>query len=151
GSVSQLTSLAKKKPDEVSPPTTVSVSELDGLAESFGELCGEADTLGPLDKATEDRLMPALLGAGLRSLVKELGGEESRFLVETDFGGKAALHARLVYILDEATENEIHWSFRAIATDNPRAAQTRIRNAVGEAGLEAGLSSRRLILLRNTS
>jgi hypothetical protein len=150
GTVTELPSLASKKPTGVVPTTTPPATTLDGLTELFGKLRGEADDLGPLNKATEDSLMPALLGAGLRSLVKELGGDETRFLVETDFGGKAALHARLRYILDEASENEIHWSFRAIAADNPRAAQTRIRNAVVEAGLEAGLSSRRLLLLRNT-
>jgi hypothetical protein len=129
---------------------TAPVTELDRLTELFGKLCSEADDVGPLDKATENRFMPALLGAGLRSLVKELGVDETRFLIETDFGGKVALHARLRYIIDEAREDEIHWSFRAIATDNAYAAQNRIREAVKEAGLMAGLASRRLILLRNT-
>jgi len=149
GTVTELTSLTGKKRPAVAPPTIAPVTEQAGLTELFGKLRGDADDLGPLDKATEDRLMPTLLGAALRSLVKELGGE-TRFLVETDFGGKAALHARLRYALDETSENEIHWAFRAITTDNDRAAQTRIRNAVAEAGLTSGLASRRLILLRNT-
>jgi hypothetical protein len=149
GTVAELTSLAGGKP-AAAQPTPAPAGELDGLTELFGKLRAEADDLRPLDKATEDQFMPSLLGAGLRSLVKELGVDETRFLIEADFGGKAALHARLRYILEEASENEIHWSFRAIAADNPRAAQTRMRNAVVEAGLEAGLSSRRLILLRNT-
>jgi hypothetical protein len=149
GAVVELTSLAGTKP-AVAQATMVPAVEPDGLSELFGKLRDDADDLGPLDKATEDRLMPALLGAGLRSLVKELGMDEARFLIETDFGGNAALHARLRFILDEASENEIHWCFRAIAADNARAAQTRIHNAVVEAGLQAGLSSRRLILLRNT-
>jgi hypothetical protein len=149
GAVAELTSLAGGEPMGAAQPTTVPVANLNSLTESFDKLRAEADDLGPLDGATEDELMPALLGAGLRSLVKELGVDETRFLIEADFGGKAALHARLRYTVEEATENEIHWSFRAIAADNARAAQTRIRNAVVESGL-ASLASRRLILLRNT-
>jgi hypothetical protein len=151
GAVAELTSLAERKPADVLLRATAPAAELDRLTELFGKLRGEADDVGPLDRASEDRFVPALLGAGLRSLVIELGGDDTRFAIENDFGGKAALHARLRYIVDEASENEIHWSFRAIATDNARAAQTRMRNAVVEAGLEAGQPSRRLVLLRNTS
>lgn len=147
----ELTSLAEKKSADVAPLTTAPVTEPDGLTESFGKSRSEADDLRPLDKNTEDRYMPALLGAGLQSLAKELGADETRFVVETNFGGKVALHARLRYIVDEVSENEIHWSFRAIAADNARAAQNRMRDAMKEAGLQAGMSSRRLILLRNTS
>jgi hypothetical protein len=148
--VTELTSLTGRKPAAVAPATTAPTTELDALTELFGKLRDEADDLGPLDKATEDRLMPARLGAALRSLILEIGGDETRFLIETDFGSKAALHARLRYTIDEVSENEIHWSFRAIAAENPRAVQTRMRNAMVEAGLETRLSSRRLILLRNT-
>ena len=150
GTVTELTSLAGGKPSSAGQTPPPLDAGLDRLTEMFAEFRAEADDRAPLDKATEDRLMPTLLGAGLRSLARELGVDGTRFLVETDFGGKAALHARLRYTVDEASENEIHWSFRAIATDNPRAAQTRIRNAVVEAGLTPGLASRRLVLLRNT-
>lgn len=145
GTVTELTSLTAK----VAPVATVPPRDGGALTELYDKLRAEADDLGPLEKTTEDRLMPGLLDAGLRSLVKELGGDEARFLVEADFGRKAALHARLRYVLDEASENDTHWSFRAIAADNPIAVQTRMRNAMDEAGLEAGVPSRRLILLRN--
>jgi len=150
GTVAELTSLADGEPAGAVRLKTAPDANLNNLTESFGKLRAEADDLRPLDGTTEDTLMPALLGAGLRSLIKELGVDETRFLIETDFGGKVALHARLRYIVEEASEKESHWSFRAIATDSPRAAQTRIRNAVGEAGL-ANMASRRLILLRNAA
>jgi uncharacterized protein DUF87 len=149
GTVSELLSLTGEEPTRAVQPTPAKAVNLNALAESFDKLRAEADDLGPLDAASEDALMPALLGAGLRSLVKELGADETRFLIETDFGRRAALHVRLRYVVDEASENEIHWSLRAIAADNARAAQTRMRNAAVEAGL-ANLVSRRLILLRNT-
>ncbi|MFI5660878.1 helicase HerA domain-containing protein [Streptomyces sp. NPDC051684] len=149
GTVAELTSLAGAEPAAAAPPAPASTVNLRTLTESFDKLRADADDLGPIDLTTEDGSMPALLGAGLRSLLRELGADETRFSIETDFGRKAALHARLRYVVEEASENEFHWSFRAIAATNAIAAQNRIRNAAVEAGLTAGLASRRLILLRN--
>ncbi|MCI3271063.1 helicase HerA domain-containing protein [Streptomyces cylindrosporus] len=149
GTVIELTSLTDEEPRTAVQTPHAKAGNLHALTESFEKLRAEADDLRPLDATFEDDLMPALLGVGLLSLVKELGADETRFLIETDFGRKAALHARLRYVVDEASENEIHWSFRAIAASNAIAAQTRIRSAAVEAGLTAGLASRRLILLRN--
>lgn len=149
GTVTELRSLVPSSRSEPTPPAVANTDSA-WLTEEFDKLRSAADDASPLDKSNEDAVMPTLIGAGLRSLVRELGGDESRFVLETDFGGKAALHARLRYVIDDATESEVHWSFRAIASDNARAAQTRMQNAVEEAGLEQGLQSRRLILLRNT-
>ncbi|WP_372344190.1 helicase HerA domain-containing protein [Streptomyces sp. KL116D] len=149
GTVAELISLAGAEPTAAVPPAPSRAVDLSTLTEAFDKLRAEADDLGPIDPTTEDGLMPALLGAGLRSLLRELGADETRFSIETDFGRKAALHARLRYVVEEASENEFHWSFRAIAANNAIAAQNRIRNAAVEAGLTAGLASRRLILLRN--
>ncbi len=143
-----LTSLEAEQP--VVTPAPAQDTETDALTRRFEDLRRAADITEPLDKTTEDSLMPGLLGAGLKSLVKELGGDVSRFQIETDFGRSPALHARLRYVLDEKTENSIHWAFRAIATDHAGAAQTRMTKAMNESGLAAGLSSRRMLLLRNT-
>lgn len=151
GVVSELTSFADKPAATPAPATTGPAGDLNELTATFDRLRDEADDRGPLDAAMENSLLPGMLGAGLLSLVKELGGDDTRFVVETHFGGKWALHARLRYIVDEASETEIHWSFRGIAHNNPIAAQTRMRNAMGESGLAAELPSRRLFLLRNTS
>jgi hypothetical protein len=149
GVVSELTSLADAVP-AVEPAQPANTADTDALSELFAKLCAEADDSAPLDKANEDRVMPALLNAGLLSLIHEFGTEQARFTVDTNFGRKASLHARLRYSLDESTDQELHWSFRAIATDNAIAAQNRIRDAVSESGLTDGLSTRRLTLLRNT-
>ncbi|MFJ9089894.1 helicase HerA domain-containing protein [Streptomyces sp. NPDC102384] len=149
GTVAELTSLAGAESAVAAPPAPARAVDLSTLTESFDKFRAEAEDLGPLDPTSEDGSMPALLGAGLRSLLRELGADETRFSIETDFGRKAALHARLRYVVEEASENEFHWSFRAIAANNAIAAQNRIRNAAVEAGLTADLASRRLILLRN--
>jgi hypothetical protein len=150
GAVTELRSL--EGPAAVAGPAPAEfAADKNAISDLFGKLRAEADDTVPLDKESEDRVMPALLQAGLLSLIHELGADQARFTVDADFGGKAALHARLRYTLDEGTDKEAHWSFRAIAADNPIAVQNRIRDAVAEAGLAKETTTRRLTLLRNTS
>jgi hypothetical protein len=149
GRVFELISLDEPVP-VVAPVLEETTLDTDALSGLFAKLRAEADDSTPLDKSSEDRIMPALLQAGLQSLIHELGAEQARFAIDRNFGGKAALHARLRYLIDERTDEESHWSFRAVATDSPLAAQNRIRDAVAEAGLVNGLPTRRLTLLRNT-
>jgi hypothetical protein len=149
GVATELTSLEDPVAPAGSTPNEVAV-DTEALTNLFSKLQAEADDTTPLDKTSEDKVMPPLLGAGLLSLIHEIAADQARFSVDADFGGKAALHARLRYTLDERTDKEAHWSFRAIAADNPIAAQNRIRDAVAEAGLAKGLTTRRLTLLRNT-
>ncbi len=148
----ELTSLSEQdvSPTAVETRDGPSPAELAALTELFRKLRDEADDLSSLDHSTEDQQMPRLLSAALRSLVQELDADAARFRVETDIGTQAALHVRLIYTVDEAREEEIHWSFRAIASQHATAVQNRMRRAMVEAGLEVGSPSRRLILLRNT-
>lgn len=120
------------------------------LTEMFRKLRDEADDRAPLDPESEDRTMPVLLNAALRSLLRELDARTARFHVQSGAGGQDALHARLVYAPDDPTEPEVHWSFRAVAADQPNAFQKRLRRAMEAAGLEAGQRARRLVLLRNS-
>ncbi|MCO8277068.1 ATP-binding protein [Actinoplanes sp. TRM 88003] len=149
GVVTELESLEDRV---ASPALTRPVATVDSevLNDLFDKLRDEADATTPLDKATEDSVMPALLEAGLLSLIHELEVDQAKFTIDADFGGKHALHARLRYQITERTDREAHWSFRGIASENPIAAQNRIRDAVAEAGLAKGLPTRRLTLLRNT-
>lgn len=132
------------------PPVRPAVADLAALTAQFQRLREDIDDLGPLDQDAEDRHMPDLLGAGLGSLVRELGVDETRVRVELRIGSQMSLHARLVYTVDDAHAEEIRWSFRAIAASNARAFQTRLRKAILEAGLETGLPTRSLIVLRNS-
>ncbi|MEU4220880.1 helicase HerA domain-containing protein [Actinoplanes sp. NPDC026623] len=149
GAVTELTSLDESVIPAGATPAEVAV-DFDALTDLFDKLRAEADDTTPLDKASEDRIMPSLLEAGLLSLSYELGADQAKLIVEANFGGKVALHARLRLTLDEQTDKEEHWSFRAIAAENPIAAQNRIRDAVAEAGLAKDLTTRHLTLLRNT-
>lgn len=149
GTVMELTTLATtaSKPAAAPPPH----DDLDVLTERFENERRNADIAAPFAKETENRVLVRLLGDGLACLVKEIGGSETRFQIETDFGRNPALHVRFHVFPDENSEDAIHVSIRGIATESPIAAQNRITGAINESGLTAGLTSRRLILLRNTN
>ncbi|MPZ82948.1 MAG: DUF87 domain-containing protein [Actinophytocola sp.] len=132
--------------DEVVAPPL----DLDPLDRRYTELKQHADVRSALDPATESRVMPALLTAGLTAWMVEHGDSGLEWTLDPTPGGpQPALHARLRRNLDEETDDEAHWSFRAVAHSNPRAAQTRLRNAHTEAGLRPD-GTRDLVILRNS-
>ncbi|MEU7823460.1 DUF87 domain-containing protein [Catellatospora sp. NPDC049133] len=121
----------------------------DKLDRRFAELRESADVGPALAGPTEDGEMPELLAAGLSAWIEELGEAGRAFRVDPPQGGKVPLHARLRRSLDEATEDEQHWSFRAIAHTNAIAALSRLQAARTSAGLSRGIGKRKLFLLRN--
>ncbi|MDQ7903519.1 AAA family ATPase [Phytohabitans sp. ZYX-F-186] len=132
--------------ESTEPPPGVDFAE---LTETFERLRAAAHE-EPLLESVEDRTMPPLIGAGLRSVVHELNGDPHRFAVDEDFGPSAELHARLRYTVEDDTEQEIHWSFRTIAASHARAFQTRLAKAMIASGLAVGQPNRHLLLIRNT-
>ncbi|WP_440898858.1 helicase HerA domain-containing protein [Actinosynnema sp.] len=124
--------------------------DADGLAEldeRFARACEAADVTSPLDPAREDELVPGLLSAALRCYAVEHGGD---LVLDQPPGRKPALHARLRLTLDEASEDEVWWSFRAIAHGHSTAVLARLRSACLEAGVFGGTGKRRLVVLRGT-
>jgi hypothetical protein len=125
-------------------------AELDRL---FARLSQEAQVSAALDPETEDAAMPPLLAAGLEAWARELGGVEDQVFVQEPLPGKnPRLHACLRMLLDTRTERQRRWAFRAIASNSPRAVQTRLRKAIEGAGLAAGGvgdAGRRLFVLRS--
>ncbi|HEY1700300.1 MAG TPA: hypothetical protein VGG75_11370 [Trebonia sp.] len=102
-----------------------------------------------LDPETEDLAMPALLAAGLEAWVRERGGENDGGFVTDPIPAKSPrLHACLRMELDTRTERQRRWSFRAIASDSPRAVQSRLQKAVDAARL-SDTAGHQLYLLRN--
>jgi hypothetical protein len=97
-----------------------------------------------------DERHPALLSAGLSAWIAEGGESRKAFYQDPPPSKKPALHARLRQSLDEVTEDEVHWAFRAITNDNAVAALNRIRAACTAAGLHQHISKRKLYLLRNS-
>ncbi|WP_326645891.1 DUF87 domain-containing protein [Streptosporangium sp. NBC_01755] len=114
----------------------------------FAELRQKAQVTDALDATVEDAVMPALLAAGLSAWIDGLGDAGREFSVDPPPGKKPPLHARLRHTLDEETEDEAHWAFRAIAATNAIAALSRLRTASVAAGLDSRVPRRRLFVLR---
>jgi len=119
------------------------------LDERFAALAAAADVSAALDPQTEDTAMPELLAAGLAAWIAERAPTGRTYKYDPPPGKKPALHARLIEVLDETTENEAHWSFRAIASTAPLAVNNRIKAASTMAGLDHQVPQRRLVLLRD--
>ncbi|MEU0517754.1 DUF87 domain-containing protein [Streptosporangium sp. NPDC006007] len=153
GEIEELEHLDNPAVARPGPPTgssEVPAPDLTALDTRFAELREAADVTALLTPATEDTVMPALLSAGLTAWIAGLGEAGRTFSQDPAPSSKPPLHARLRQSLDEATEDEAHWGFRAITTENANAALNRLRSASVAAGLNAEVSKRRLFLLRNT-
>jgi hypothetical protein len=136
-------------PDKATDRVPVPEGELAVFDTRYAELVKAADPQPALHPATEDTLVPALVRAGLEAWIGARDEPEGTFGVDPPPGVKPALHARLRRSLDEATEDEAHWAFRAISAPHHIAVLNRIRNAQTAAGLISGQRKRRLFLLRN--
>ncbi|MEU8175857.1 DUF87 domain-containing protein [Microbispora hainanensis] len=119
------------------------------LDRRFAELRQRADVVDALDPITEDVVMPGLLSAGLSAWIAEQGEDGRLFTQDPPPSTKPPLHARLRRTLDEATENEAHWCFRAISASHHTAALNRLKAASTAAGLDERIPARKLFVLRN--
>jgi hypothetical protein len=153
GRVRELESFVEAPATEpLPPPATPNASEdalgeIDSRYATLREDAARADSA--IDEASEDAEMPSLLRAGLKAWVLSRGAAAQSYIVDPPPGGKLPVHARLRLTLNERIEDQVHWAFRAIAAKNHTAALNRIRWAADEAGLTAGVSKRKLFLLRN--
>ncbi|MCI4062073.1 DUF87 domain-containing protein [Micromonospora sp. R77] len=128
-----------------------SQDQLNKIDARYAELVDRADPELAVLPQAEDGTVPSLLRAGLTAWIAEQGSAIDAFSLDPlPVGGKPALHARLRHSLDEESEDEEHWSFRAVSAPHHIAALNRIRNAVTTAGLTEGVAKRRLFLLRST-
>ncbi|MQY20165.1 ATP-binding protein [Nocardia macrotermitis] len=134
---------------DAAPAPLLPAHEMRGFDAEFERLRAAADVTAPLDPATEDERMVAVLNAALHCYVLEQGEEVLNLTLDRRTQVQPALHARLRRTLDEASEDEEHWSFRAIGHTNARAVLTRLRSACLEAGVEPGLQKRHLVVVRN--
>jgi len=114
----------------------------------FDELRSGVDASALLDQGTEDKVMPELLSAALRAWITEVGDDNMEWMWN---GGTNELHAWLTRTIDETSDLEEHWAFRAISAPHPIAVLHRFRKARSAAGLRQGADNRHLILIRNSS
>ena len=153
GRVTELEQLPNERPRGQADPTPVPPPDPDPDPDPdrrFSQLVREADVADALDEKKVDGDLPALLRAGLTAWAKENGGTGD-FSVDPPLGRNPSLHARLRRIVDADTDDEVHWSFRAVLNDNAVSALHRLRAAVTASGLELSGERRRLFILRNAT
>lgn len=132
------------------PPVTVDAEALTKYDTRFEELKKSADVTTPLEADTEDTTVPRLLEAGLTAWILENMHRSAAFTVDPPPSAKPDLHARLRLTLNEGSEDQVHWCFRAVSDrHHGNAALNRLRRANAAAGLDAAVPKRRLFLLRN--
>ncbi|MFD6858224.1 helicase HerA domain-containing protein [Rhodococcus sp. NPDC060090] len=136
--------------DRADVPVAAADSEFAALDRRFVELKATATVGGAFGTTTEDRVVSRLLTSGLDAWIRETGAPEGVFQRDPISGAKPTLHARLRRTLDAATEDEEHWSFRAVAASNATAAINRIQKSCTAAGIDSHMPGRRLFLLRNS-
>ncbi|QLQ38789.1 helicase HerA domain-containing protein [Micromonospora robiginosa] len=132
------------------PPPESRTSGFNKIDPRYAELVAAADTTSAGSPESEDARVPRLLEAGLTAWIAAQGAAVDAFSLDPiPAGTKPALHARLRHSLSEDSEDEEHWSFRAISAPHHIAALNRIRNAITAAGLTEGVAKRKLFLLRS--
>ncbi len=103
---------------------------------------------GALTENQVDNKLPSLLQAGLIAWIDESGSCGS-FSVDGLPGPNPPLHARLRKVLDLDTEEEVHWSIRAVMNAHHISVLNRLRQAITASGLGLARGKRNLIILRN--
>ena len=132
------------------PPPPVADQDLAQFDRRFESLKSGADVATPLEPDTEDATIPELLAAGLTAWILERGEHSEAYTQDPPPSAKPPLHARLRLTLDESTEDQVHWCFRAISDRHHAvAALNRLRAACTAAGLDSRVTKRKLFLLRN--
>jgi hypothetical protein len=116
GVVTEMTSLGLpdgEGDDQVTVPEPA--GDLTILDREFADLKTRAKVEGVLDPRAEDEALPPLLSAGLAAWILERGEAGRHFEQDPPPSTKPPLHARLRRTLDDDTEEEAHWGFRAIS------------------------------------
>ncbi|MEV1118844.1 DUF87 domain-containing protein [Actinosynnema sp. NPDC049800] len=148
GEVRELTSF-DEKPDEPRPREEVGLEpeHFEEFDTRFERLREKAEvSVGELKQHNEDDVMPALLLAGLKSWINEVGNDDMVWQAEQLHGG-SDLHARLLRTLDEDLDTDERWGFRLIASAHGRSVLNRMRKVRDAA--RVGAQNRHLVLLRN--
>lgn len=122
--------------------------ELELIEKRYQELITRADPLPALVADSEDRVVPALLQAGIGAWLEALPESAGVWRQDPPPGAKALLHGRVSQVIDPLREIERSWGFRAISATHPRSVQNRLSNATSSAGLSLGSAERSLVVLR---
>ncbi|CCH28389.1 ATP-binding protein [Actinosynnema sp. NPDC047251] len=99
-----------------------------------------------LKQHNEDEVMPALLLAGLKSWINEVGNDDLAWKAEQLHGG-SEVHAQLLHTVNEDLDTDERWGFRLIASAHGNHVLRRMRKVRDAARF--GTHKRRLVLIYN--
>ncbi|WP_410659439.1 ATP-binding protein [Amycolatopsis sp. lyj-112] len=151
GKITELTTFDDHVVRLAAPPRPVMAADrFAELDKRYEELRSTADPSSFLDQKIEDKVMPGLLSAALRGWITEVGNDNMEWVYGAE-SDRNELHAWLTRTLDEASDLEEHWAFRAIAASHPIAVLHRFRKARSAAGVRKGAENRHLVLIRNST
>lgn len=126
--------------------------EFPELTAQFQQLRREADPQFLLDERLEDDGIAPLLSNGLRCYFQENPGDANVDpIIEDHFpGGRrtAPLHARVRFVMHDASGREDHYCVRVLQHMHPRAYQARLNAAMTLSGIDPALPYRHLSIIR---
>ena len=150
GDVRELSAFDDVALPDIPVQPSAETSRFHDLDTRFAQLRAAADVSGLLAPSAEDESMSTLLSAALRAWITEVGDDNLEWARDPLGSDSDELHAWLTHTIDEASDLEEHWAFRAILAKHPLAALHRLRKALSAAGFRQGAENRHLIVIRNT-
>ncbi|GLY50857.1 DUF87 domain-containing protein [Lentzea sp. NBRC 102530] len=151
GEIRELGSFDEVQQAEVVVPAPVG-PEPDYLAEfdaRFERLKREAGiSAGDIRPHNEDEVVPALLLAGLKSWITEVGNDELRWHPEPH-SDDMGLHAGLRLTVNEELDTQERWGLRFIASSHGNRVLRKLRDARAAAEGAHGARGRHLVIIRN--
>ncbi|NKE60326.1 ATP-binding protein [Lentzea sp. PSKA42] len=152
GEIRELGSFDEPPPSEVVTAPVPAGPEPDYLAEldaRFEHLKRTAEiTAAEVRPHNEDEVLPALLLAGLKSWITEVGNDELRWHPEPH-SDDMRLHAGLRLTVNEELDTQERWGLRFIASSHGNRVLRKLRDARAAAEGSHGGSGRHLIIIRN--
>ncbi|GGU40029.1 helicase HerA domain-containing protein [Lentzea flava] len=152
GEIRELGSFDEALPTEVAAAPVVSGPEPDYMAEfdaRFAHLKQTATvTAAEVKPSNEDEVLPALLLAGLKSWITEVGNDDLKWHPEPH-SDDMRLHAGLRLTVNEELDTQERWGLRFIASSHGNRVLRKLRDARDAAEGTRGARGRHLIIIRN--
>jgi hypothetical protein len=152
GEIRELGSFDEPQPVEVVATPVTAGPEPDYMAEfdaRFAQLKQTAAiTAAEIRPANEDEVLPALLLAGLKSWITEVGNDDLKWHPEPH-SEDLRLHAGLRLTVNEELDIQERWGLRFIASSHGNRVLRKLRDARAAAEGSRGGRGRHLIIIRN--
>jgi hypothetical protein len=149
GQVRELTTFDGEPPPDLPIQSAAEHDRFVDLDARFAELRTQANVSALLAAGDEDKAMPELFMAALRSWINEVGDDNMEWAPERPDRDNNELHAWLTHTVDEASDLQERWAFRTIFAPHHLAVLHRLRKALAAAGVRQGSDNRHLVLIRN--